>query len=294
MESVVLQHLGAVLEERCSRPLGKLRFQPVAGGCINRTGFIVDSSGDFRAFLKVAEAASPSHFEAELQGLEEIERTRTIRVPHPLLVGTVGTCAFLVLEALDLAAPVDGRAAERLLGHQLAALHRVHGEAFGWRRDNVIGGTPQINTREDDWVTFFGQHRLRYQMELAAQNGLCLSRGNELLDRLDHFFVGYEPKPSLLHGDLWTGNLAFDEKGAPVLYDPAVYYGDRETDLAFTEMFGGLGAGFYRAYDEVSPLDPGYGKRRHLYNLYHILNHYNLFAGHYGRRAQDVISRLLR
>ena len=158
----------------------------------------------------------------------------------------------------------------------------------------MIGDTTQRNAQVSDWVTFFREHRLRYQITLAERNGLHLTEASALLDQLDRFFLTYEPVPSLLHGDLWSGNIGFDRQGLPVVYDPAVYYGDRETDIAFTELFGGLGTSFYQSYHATYPLDPGYDERRDLYNLYHILNHYNLFGGGYGTQAKRVIQRLLR
>ncbi len=292
MEAVLAQ-IRPALEEREQRSLGRLVFHPVGSGCINQTGFITDPESGYRAFLKLHRADRLPNFEAETAGLEEIMATETIRVPRPLLHGATDAHAFLVLQALDLQSPRDRVAAEEHLGRDLAALHRVRGKRFGWNRHNVIGDTPQINTEEDHWVAFYREHRLRYQVDLAARKGLQLPRATALLDSLDAFFSHYQPGPSLLHGDLWTGNIAFDEEARPVLYDPAVYFGDRETDIAFTEMFGGLSPAFYRAYHEAYPMDSGYEKRRDLYNLYHILNHYNLFGGYYGIQAQETIRSLL-
>ena len=286
MESL-LQHVSELLGSR-----GELRFQGVAGGCINTTGIITDAHGN-RHFLKVHDANRLPNFEAEVAGLEAIANTETIRVPHPIHSGTISEKAFLVMEALDLQSPKDRDHSERQLGENLAALHRTTAESFGWDRDNVIGDTPQRNTYESDWVTFFREHRLGYQIELAATRGLVLPKAAQLLDQLDHFFQSYQPAPSLLHGDLWSGNVAYDENGTPVLYDPAVYYGDRETDIAFTEMFGGIGTAFYQSYQEAYPLDSGYTTRRPLYNLYHVINHYNLFGGHYGSQAKEIVSQLL-
>jgi len=187
-------------------------------------------------------------------------------------------------------------ATDELLGRQLAALHRVTHTRFGWHRDNTIGSTPQINTQKNDWVTFYREQRLRYQLELAAENGYGGSlqrRGEQLLERLPAFFISYRPRPSLLHGDLWGGNHAALTDGTPVIFDPAVYYGDREADLAMTELFGGFGSGFYSAYRAAWPLDPGYRVRKDLYNLYHVLNHLNLFGGGYRGQAEQMVDRLL-
>ncbi len=193
---------------------------------------------------------------------------------------------------LELRPPRNRTEAERRLGRQLAALHRVHGDAFGWHQDNVIGDTPQINQGETEWLVFLREHRLGFQIWLARDRGLILPGSNTLLANLECFFPGDPPRPSLLHGDLWTGNIAYTKGDQPVIFDPASYYGDRETDLAFTEMFGGLGTAFYESYSQAYPLAEGYARRRELYNLYHILNHYNLFGEPYGQRAQSVIESL--
>ena len=184
----------------------------------------------------------------------------------------------------------------RQLGEQLVAMHRQTSDAFGWERDNTIGATPQINTRCDDWVTFYGEHRLGFQLNLAATNGAehtLIDRGQRLVESLSGFFSAYSPPPSLLHGDLWGGNWAADSQGRPVLYDPAVYYGDREADIAMTELFGGFDDRFYQSYRGCWDIDPGYASRKVLYNLYHVLNHFNLFGGGYARQAADMVERLL-
>ncbi len=181
-------------------------------------------------------------------------------------------------------------------GAGLAAMHRCTSEKFGWKRDNTIGATPQINKYTSGWVQFWREHRLGYQLQLARVNGhtgKLQVLGEKLMAKLDSFFPGPDPAASLLHGDLWSGNYSFDSAGQPVLFDPAVYYGDRETDIAMTELFGGFPAVFYAAYRESYPLDPGYDIRKTLYNLYHILNHLNLFGGGYRHQAEQMMGRLL-
>jgi len=165
----------------------------------------------------------------------------------------------------------------------LAKLHRTAGPRFGWHRDNWIGGTPQINTWHDDWSTFFHECRIRPQLDLARKNGFRL----EEPPRLEN----HHPQPSLLHGDLWSGNAGFIEEG-PVIFDPAGYYGDREADLAMTELFGGFPREFYAAYRKAYPLDAGYEQRKHLYNLYHLLNHLNLFGSGYLAQVQRTLGLL--
>jgi fructosamine-3-kinase len=220
-----------------------------------------------------------------------LEAAAAIRVPRPVVHGVAGDRAFLVLEWL----PLSGQGSSAELGRRLAKLHLATWQSFGWWRDNTIGATPQPNPAEQDWLVFFRQHRLGYQLRLAERNGASaklLSQAERLLAELHSFFPGYLPAPSLLHGDLWSGNYGFAD-GEPVLFDPAVYYGDREADLAMTELFGGFPPDFYAAYRESWPLDPGYAIRKTLYNLYHILNHFNLFGGGYAVQAQGMVERLL-
>jgi fructosamine-3-kinase len=233
-------------------------------------------------------------FEAEAAGLHEIQRSRTLRVPLPVCLGRNESKAWLVLEYLEMGnVSCSGAAA---MGEGLAAMHRISSEKFGWLRDNTIGATPQINSYSSNWIQFWREQRLGYQLQLARVNGYTgklQTQGEQLLARLDFFFPGPKPVASLLHGDLWSGNYSFDRAGQPVLFDPAVYYGDRESDIAMTELFGGFSASFYAAYREVYPLDPGYSTRKTLYNLYHILNHLNLFGGGYLRQAEKMTSGLL-
>jgi protein-ribulosamine 3-kinase len=265
----------------------------VGGGCINSTEIL--RGGEQRFFVKLNDSARLAMFEAEAEGLHEIAASNSVRVPHPICSGTHGGQSYLVLEYLDFGC-VSAKS-DALLGRQLAAMHRVTHALFGWRRDNTIGSTPQINNEETDWVDFYREHRLRFQLELAARNGYggnLLRRGERLLEELPAFFASYSPQPSLLHGDLWGGNHAALRDGSPVIFDPAVYYGDREADLAMTQLFGGFSADFYAAYRESWPLDSGYRMRADLYNLYHVLNHLNLFGGGYRGQAEQTIERLFR
>lgn len=268
------------------------RTAAVGGGCINSTCRIAGSGREY--FVKLNSAGRASMFEAEAAGLAEIARTNTLRVPLPVCHGRDESASWLVLEYIEMGG--GGAAAMHELGRGLARMHRVTTEHFGWTRDNTIGATPQINAPMASWPEFWRARRLGRQLRLAAQNGYggaLQARGEQLLAKIDAFFTGYRPQPSLLHGDLWGGNAGFDRRGTPVVYDPAVYYGDRESDLAMTELFGGFGAEFYRGYAEEWPLDAGYTVRRDLYNLYHVLNHANLFGGGYARQAERMIERLL-
>lgn len=264
----------------------------VGGGCINKA--VVLSDGPRHYFVKLNRADLLPMFEAEAAGLASMGATGAIRVPRPLYAEVAGDQAFLAMEYIALGGrrPTDGGATA---GRQLAAMHRHSSEAFGWERDNTIGSTRQRNGPSPDWTAFWRDQRLAFQLELAARNGFVgrLQSSGERLLELFPALIDHDPVPSLLHGDLWGGNLGFDELGRPVIFDPAVYYGDREADLAMTELFGGFSADFQAAYREAWPCDAGYQTRKRLYNLYHILNHLNLFGAGYLGQAQAMIGRLL-
>jgi protein-ribulosamine 3-kinase len=262
----------------------------VGGGCINQA-FVIEGDGQ-RYFVKTNRPERLDMFEAEALGLMELTSAQALRVPYPVTTGKANGEAFLVLEYLQLGG--SGDMAE--LGRRLALQHRKTAAKFGWQRDNTIGSTPQINSWNNDWIDFLRENRLAFQLRLAAKNdsgGKLQALGGKLLLGLEEFFPGYDPLPSLLHGDLWGGNAAFTVSGEPVVFDPAVYYGDREADLAMTELFGGFGEKFFAAYREAWPLDPGYETRKTLYNLYHILNHANLFGDSYASQAETMMQRLL-
>jgi len=262
----------------------------IGGGCIN-TAYRV--TGDGRAFfVKTNAPSSHAMFVAEAAGLCEIAHSNTIRVPQPVCNGHNDEASWLVLEYIEF----GGQRDSRRLGVQLATMHRVTADRFGWQRDNTIGATPQINTSDDNWLEFWRTRRLGFQLQLAAKNGAprrLLTQGERLLAECPPLLAGREIQPVLLHGDLWGGNAGFDGSGMPVIFDPAVYYGDRETDLAMTELFGGFGGDFYAAYDEAFQRDAGYPVRRTFYNLYHILNHFNLFGGGYAQQAEAMIGETL-
>jgi fructosamine-3-kinase len=262
----------------------------VSGGDINRAMRV--RHGDTDYFVKLNRAERLGMFQAEAAGLQAIARAGTLRCPFPVACGSVGDSAYLVLEHLDL----GGHGRSSALGEGLAELHRTTAPRYGWHLDNTIGTTPQPNGWNDEWVPFLRNRRLGPQLELAARNGLNgkeYGHGQALLDRLEFFFRDYAPVSSLLHGDLWGGNYGYLVSGEAVIFDPAVYFGDRESDLAMTELFGGFDSGFYAAYQANWPLDAGYPVRRKIYQLYHVLNHFNLFAGGYGAQAGRMIRELL-
>jgi fructosamine-3-kinase len=286
------ESLFSVLREHDIRVSASDMPRPVGGGDISAAWRV--SADDRPVFLKTGPADSYDMFLAEAEGLRELERAGAIRVPRVLGCVCSGQEAMLALEWIDFG--IADAETERKLGEQLAVQHGVTADRFGWHRDNTIGATPQINRWSDDWVDFFGEHRLRFQLKLAARNGFSGSLqadGKTLIDNLGYFFSDYWPEASLLHGDLWGGNWAAAAGGEPVIFDPAVYFGDRESDIAMTRLFGGFGQAFYDAYEKTWPVSPGSGERMLLYQLYHVLNHLNLFGGGYLARAQQIIRSLI-
>jgi fructosamine-3-kinase len=285
--------IAAGISAATGKRFGAAAIRSEGGGSINRA-FTVDGEGR-RYFVKLNDAQRLVMFEAEADGLAGLAAAHSVRVPVPVCCGSDARHAWLVLEHLPLGGP---RSALSRLGERLADLHRhSSGDGrFGWQRDNTIGATSQPNAWSSDWVAFLRDRRLGFQLSLACRHGFASElerRGGRLLACLDGFFTDYRPQPSLLHGDLWAGNAGVMPDGEPVIFDPAAYYGDREADVAMTELFGGFPPGFRDAYHASWPLDPGYAVRKRLYNLYHLLNHLNLFGGSYLSAAVDAIDGLL-
>ncbi|MGE9295564.1 MAG: fructosamine kinase family protein [Puniceicoccales bacterium] len=262
--------------------------RPCGGGCINDSHLLKGEND--RYFVKLNDASSQAMFAAEARGLEAIVATGAIRAPRPITHGLAGQRAFLVLEAIRFDRPP---ADWSQMGRQLATMHRQTSDQFGWPENNFIGSAPQSNSWSQSWPEFFRDQRLRPQFDWAARNGNPIPGANKLLDHVEGLLAEHAPAPSLLHGDLWSGNAAYDNEGRPVVFDPACYYGDREADLAFTEMFGGFPNSFYHAYNEAWTIPVGYKRRKRLYNLYHIVNHANLFGGGYYTQAESIVARLL-
>lgn len=254
--------------------------------------------GTRSVFVKSMAASDAARIAAEADGLAALAETHTVRVPRVL--GRVASDGreHLLLEWLDLASLSPSSAAQ--LGESLAALHRITQAKFGWPRDNFIGATPQQNAEREPsragWIEFVQHERLLFQLHLAARNSYpsrMIDRGERLVADCPALFASYSPQPSLLHGDLWGGNAGALLDGTPAVFDPAVYCGDREADLAMTELFGGFPRDFYASYNNAWPLDHGYRVRRGFYNVYHLLNHANLFAGDYVRQAERAIESVL-
>ncbi|MBI4757203.1 MAG: fructosamine kinase family protein [Betaproteobacteria bacterium] len=288
-----LSAAGEAIAAATGRPFAPRDAGAVGGGCIHET--VVLSDGAARYFIKLNAAPAPGMFEAEADGLAALAAVGALRVPAVVAVGGNERGAFLVLEHLEMR-PLTQRADGTALGRALAALHRDSGEDYGWHRDNFIGATPQANAPHRSWPWFFAHRRLLPQLALAVRNGhggRWIRDGERLAENTGAFFLDAPPPPSLLHGDLWHGNTAVTADGRPAVFDPAVYRGDRETDLAMAELFGGFPESFYAAYREAWSLPEGFEQRKTLYNLYHVLNHLNLFGAGYLGQAQRMIARLL-
>lgn len=284
-----------IIEDKIQKITGeKTQFiskESVSGGCINDCWKVTDSN-NCHWFIKTNSPLLLDMFIAESHGLAEIAKSQSIRLPKSICYGETSEFSYLVLEYIPLV-PLSN---QRQAGEQLAQMHRTYAKQFGWKRDNTLGPTPQPNGYEDDWVTFWAKQRLIHQLDLAkakAYPAKSYDAGLKLAENLQPFFSAYDVKPSLVHGDLWGGNIASDATGNTIIYDPAVYYGDRETDIALTELFGGFNQDFYAAYNDYYPLDQGYKTRKTLYNLYHILNHYNLLGGSYAAQALEMTNKLL-
>jgi len=297
--------LGPWLRERLGFALG--RWCPVGGGCIHQAWCLEAAAGAGgparRLFAKTAPPEQWPLLEVESDGLAALARAAEgsgLVVPEPLALGRVDALGVLVLPWLDLEGGSDWAA----LGVALARLHRRsvgrdlgdgdRPEAFGWRRDNVIGATPQANGWERDWALFFRRRRLEPQLALLARRGLSVPGAEELLERLPAWLAPHQPEPVLVHGDLWSGNAGLLAGGAGAVFDPAAHRADREVDLAMARLFGGFPQSFFDGYGREWPLPPDHGQRVDLYNLYHLLNHANLFGGGYVGQCRTAVAALLR
>lgn len=265
---------------------------PVGGGDIHQAFHIKAVDGSY--FIKVNRAQDLPLFETEAHSLETLLATGVVTAPKPLAYGIVEDKAFLLMSYLQM----GGQGDDKQRGKDLALIHHQiqENKQFGWFEDNYIGRTLQKNPWHDNWIDFYREARLLPQLELSAEKGasdVLIQSGKALANDLPKFFTHYKPEASLLHGDLWGGNSSFLTTGDAVFFDPASYYGDRETDLAMTELFGGFSQAFYDGYNEVFPIDEGYQMRKPLYQLYHQLNHFNLFGGHYQQQSLHTITSLL-
>ncbi|MCW8924054.1 MAG: fructosamine kinase family protein [Gammaproteobacteria bacterium] len=284
------QHIEQQIEQATGKPFCIGENRGVGGGCINASFQVTDE--DRRYFIKTNHSRHADMFKAEAEGLLEMANSGTIKVPCPVCYGEHDNQCYIVMEYLDMGGGGDND----LFGRQLAAMHRQTASQFGWHMDNTIGSTPQPNNQHHDWIEFWRQERLGFQLDLAARNGYggaLQTLGERLMADFPVLFESYQPEASMLHGDLWTGNYGALPDGTPVIFDPAFYYGDREAELAMTTLFGSFSRDFYAAYNEAWPLDDGYATRRTFYNIYHIINHTNLFGGGYYGQAIGMIEQVL-
>ena len=285
-----IQSLENQLNRKTANPLHIENITSIAGGDICKTFKVQCRTKHY--FLKLHHPSMYAMLQSEAGNLEVLAKTKTLRVPLPIAHGQTSTYCYLLLEFLELQQGGSSAA----LGRLLARMHQHTGSYYGWFEDNWIGTIAQPNTKCTDWISFWRHRRLAHQLKLANHNyapQALLEHGERLLCDMDGLFDTHSPRPSLLHGDLWSGNFAFDTKAWPVVYDPACYYGDRETDLAMTELFSGFSHEFYSAYTDSYPLDRGYRVRKDFYNLYHVLNHFNLFGGNYAGQAERICLRVL-
>lgn len=278
-----------------------LRRSPLSGGGLH-AAWRLEFAAAPPLFAKIGD---PSVLAAEAEGLGALARAAAtdLRVPIPRGLGDLGGQGVLLLDWLDLSASAS-EAGWRDLGIALARLHRrslgmvcAEGDrrdgVWGWPRDNVIGAMPQLNGWWDSWSDFFLQRRLAPQLAWLVRRSGALRGAERLLEQAGGWLANHRPQPVLVHGDLWSGNASLLRGGGGALFDPSIQRADREVDLAMARLFGGFPASFFSGYELEWPLPPGHHQRVRLYNLYHILNHANLFGGGYRGRAQASIDALL-
>ena len=285
------ENLFRLLESIYGKSVQIKNSESTGGGCINETQVLFLSNGE-RVFLKYNSSPPKNFFIAEAKGLRLLAKSKNgPRVPRPLGISPESNPQFLLLEYIESSSSKSGFSSR--FARALAEMHRETQEQYGLDHDNFIGSTVQKNELESDGVIFFREHRIRFQQELARKTrGLPKDVDRRLdlfCEKLEILFDFKDEKPALLHGDLWSGNYFPSHEQVPCIFDPAVYFGPREADLAMTEMFGRLPQEFYSAYHEAFPLKPGYAERKQIYNLYHLLNHYILFGGSYLRQADQTV-----
>ncbi len=266
----------------------------VTGGDINsayKISGLNSQQQTLHFFVKINSIKLSNMFQVEYESLLELSQNKLMQIPTPICFGSSHDKAYLVLEYI----PMNTHGDSRLMGKALAQMHKITASQYGWTNNNFIGSTTQSNQTHSDWLSFWRDRRMIPQFEMLYNKGYqsyLSPAADKFLLHLETLLANHNPAASLLHGDLWSGNYAYNKSGQPVIFDPALYYGDRETDLAMTELFGGFDEKFYTAYNEVWPLEKGYKGRKTLYNLYHILNHANLFGTSYLNQAINMLERL--
>lgn len=269
------------------------KLTPATGGDIHNSYVLRTTDGN-TFFIKTNTVDCESVLEAEAKALEVIRDTQSIKAPRPLTYGTTNNCAYLVMEYLSFTTRPQNQST---LGKQLAMLHRNLCKKYGWQGDNYIGRSPQFNLWHISWCEFWVTQRLIPQLQMACKAGFSSQLApieQQLTRAVQSILRGHQPAPSLLHGDLWGGNASHLEDGTPTIFDPASYYGDRETDIAMTELFGGFSPEFYEGYNNQWVIDTEYQRRKPVYNLYHMLNHLNLFGGGYLNSCLSLINTIIR
>jgi fructosamine-3-kinase len=285
-ESAVIERL----QELCKKTIRLISISPVSGGDINESFYMSTSAGDY--FIKINSASRfPQMFEKEASGLNLLTETGEIKVPKHVEFGEKNDVSFLIMDFIRSGS--KSRSFWNDFGQKLANLHKHSSNYFGLDYDNYIGSLKQSNKKHKTWSAFFMEERLDVQVKLARNNGQI---GKETVMSFDRFYkklneiFPFEPS-SLLHGDLWGGNYMVDEKGDPVVIDPAIYYGHREMDLGMTKLFGGFDPRFYDAYNQSYPLESGWQKRMDFCNLYPLMVHVNLFGGSYINSVKSILRK---
>ncbi|MGL6261774.1 fructosamine kinase family protein [Vibrio sp. WXL210] len=279
------------ISERLGAPFVIKEHEKITGGDINQA--YVFGDGEQRFFAKVNDKSHLERFQLEAEQLDRLQASNTVQVPDLIAVGHSKQHAWLILEYLVLK-PLDSCGGSYEFGSQLAQLHRWgEQKEYGYDVDNFIGATFQPNTWMKNWSHFFSEQRIGWQLQLLKEKGVHIVDLDEFVELVHQKLLHHNPRPSLLHGDLWHGNAAQSVAG-PVMYDPACYWGDRECDIAMTELFGGFDQRFYQGYNDEWQLDKSYPQRQPIYQLYHLLNHLNLFGGDYLSQTQKLIDKIMR
>lgn len=290
LRDATLAELSRLLQAEVDQNLKITSAEAVSGGCINQAVHCKTDSGQ-EYFVKLNSATKARMFAAEALGLQALQASNTVLIPGVIATGKAGSQAFLILEYL----PLQGVRDDFIFGQQLARMHQHTADQYGFESDNFIGATPQLNSWHDNWYEFFMTRRLQFQLDLLPVNGpnqALRDQWPDLIQACDKLFSSHAPKAALLHGDLWQGNVA--QVGDEIcLFDPATYYGDPEADLAMLELFGSPGQNFYRGYESISKVSAEYPKRRTFYNLYHVLNHSNLFGNSYSMQALGMVKQII-
>ena len=293
---IVFDQIESVLADYFEVPVLSCDAQEVSGGDIHSSYALTltgDKSLPKRVFAKANSGDAADVLYSEYQSLKEIDTLCSGLYPKPLLFHQENNHAVLIMSFYQLGSFDSASAVQA--GKALAEQHKLSNLKFGWGSNNYIGLTPQPNHWRDNWVDFFREQRLLPMLDRACQKGLSqnsVQAAHDVVANLDEF-LGHQVIPALVHGDLWSGNLSMDtENRQPLFFDPAPYYGDREVDIAMTELFGRQADAFYQAYEAVSPLDKGYEQRRPIYNLYHALNHVVLFGTSYNGLVRNLLRQI--